>query len=140
RPHSRRNEKKTMWNGELDGKIYLDTILDRKGLYGPAPEALMTGEIIIIDGKACVSRVKSDSTMEVEETFKIKAPLFVYSNVYSWQKVMPSNPVSSIKELEAYVDSVSNQHEEPFAFKLKGKVQSAKVHVQNLPSGTVVKS
>src|SRR5690606_8826532 len=79
--------KRTMWNGELDGKIYLDTIEDKKGLYGIGPEAFMTGEIMVIDGRAFVSRVKSDSTMEVEETFQIKAPFFVYSNVNSWEKV-----------------------------------------------------
>ena len=132
--------KKTMWNGELDGKIYLDTIDNKKGLYGLGPEAFMTGEIMVIDGRAFVSRVKSDSTMEVEETFQIKAPFFVYSNVNSWEKVTISSPVSSIRQLEVYIDSVSKRPEAPFTFKLKGKVQSAKVHVQNLPPGTVVKS
>jgi len=132
--------KKTMWNGELEGKILLDTIVNKKSLYGIGPEAFMTGEIIIVDGQAFVSRVKSDSTMEVEETFEIKAPFFVYSNVNSWEKVTIPTSVSSIRQLEAFIDSVSKKPEAPFTFKLKGKVKSAKVHVQNLPPGTVVKS
>ncbi|MBS3737813.1 MAG: alpha-acetolactate decarboxylase, partial [Psychroflexus sp.] len=60
--------KNVMWKGELGSSIDLDTISDKKGLYGLGPVSHLKGELLINNGKSYVSKVTSDSTMTVEKT------------------------------------------------------------------------
>ncbi len=132
--------KNVMWKGELAGTINLDTIKDKNGLYGLGPVEYLTGELLIIDGKSYVSTVTSDSTMAVDETYQVKAPFLVYANQLDWNiEDLPLN-IKTIKELEEFVDKKTLDFKRPFVFKLKGHVDSAKIHIQNLPKGTKVSS
>ncbi|MBT3175081.1 MAG: alpha-acetolactate decarboxylase [Lentimicrobiaceae bacterium] len=132
--------KNVMWKGELAGTINLDTIKDKKGLYGIGPVEYLTGELLIIDGKSYVSTVTTDTTMVVEETYQVKAPFLVYANQTDWNiEDLPSN-IKTIKELEEFIDKKALDFNRPFVFKLKGQIDSAKIHIQNLPKGTKVSS
>lgn len=132
--------KNVMWKGQLQGTINLDTIKNKKGLYGLGPESFLAGELLINNGNNYVSRVASDSTMIVEKTLNASAPFFVYANVNKWNEVeLPSN-VKSIKDLETYIDNQSKTMKRPFAFKLIGTVSKAIIHIQNLPKNTKVTS
>jgi len=132
--------KNVMWKGELAGTINLDTIKNKNGLYGLGPVEYLTGELLIIDGKSYVSTVTSDSTMEVDETYQVKAPFFVYANQADWNiEDLPSD-IKTIKELEEFIDKKTLDFKRPFVFKLKGQVDSAGIHIQNLPKGTKVSS
>jgi len=132
--------KNVMWKGELFGTIDLDTISDKQHLYGLGPVEYLTGELTIVDGKSYKSTVISDTTMKVEETYKAKAPFFVYSNVNSWQEKNLPDSVQTILQLESYLDQVTKTAKRPFAFKLTGTVESATIHIVNLPKGTKVSS
>jgi len=132
--------KNVMWKGELAGTINLDTIKDKKGLYGIGPVEYLTGELLIIDGKSYVSTVTTDTTMDVKETYQVKAPFLVYANQTDWNiEDLPSN-IKTIKELEAFIDKKTLDFKRPFVFKLKGQVNNAEIHIQNLPKGTKVSS
>ncbi len=132
--------KNVMWKGELAGTINLDTIKDKKGLYGIGPVEYLTGELLIIDGKSYVSTATTDTTMVVEETYQVKAPFLVYANQTDWNiEDLPSN-IKTIKELEEFIDKKTLDFNRPFVFKLKGQIDSAKIHIQNLPKGTKVSS
>lgn len=132
--------KNVMWKGQLQSTINLDTINNKKGLYGIGPESFLTGELLINNGKSYVSRVTSDSTMTVEKTFDTSAPFFVYANVNEWTEMnLPSN-IKSINDLDAFIDSETKNMKRPFAFKLIGTVSNAVIHIQNLPKGTKVSS
>jgi len=132
--------KNVMWKGELAGTINLDTIKNKNELYGLGPVEYLTGELLIIDGKSYVSTVTSDSTMEVDETYQVKAPFFVYANQADWNiEDLPSD-IKTIKELEEFIDKKTFDFKRPFVFKLKGQVDSAGIHIQNLPKGTKVSS
>lgn len=132
--------KNVMWKGELGGKIKLDTITVKNGLYGLGPESYLTGEILINNGKPYVSKVTSDSTMKVIEKFEVSAPFFVYANVTEWNEVeLPSN-VRTIQDLEKFIDDNTTDYKRPFAFKLGGQVSNAIIHIQNLPKGMKVTS
>jgi acetolactate decarboxylase len=132
--------KNVMWKGELGGVIKLDTIKNTSGLYALGPESYLTGEILINNGKAYVSRVLTDSTMVVEKTFNISAPFLVYGNVNEWQEIdLPKN-IKTIKDLETYVNEKTTESKKPFAFKLSGQIINAAIHIQNLPKGTKVSS
>ncbi|MCB0734517.1 MAG: acetolactate decarboxylase [Flavobacteriales bacterium] len=132
--------KNVMWQGELAGVIRLDTIQDKAGLYGLGPESFLTGELLINDGKCYVSRVLSDSTMTVEERCDVSAPFFVYGNVTEWTEMTLPAEVKTTKDVEAFVEQHATHLTAPFAFKLTGEINSAVIHVQNLPANTSVSS
>lgn len=127
-----------MWKGELEAKIALDTISEKTGLYGLGPLAFLKGEILINNGKSYFSKVTSDSTMEVIQSFEIAAPFFVYGNVIEWDQEELLSKVKSIQDLERFIDEKSLELKRPFPFKLTGKVSKARIHIQNLPEGTKV--
>ncbi|HIA36005.1 MAG TPA: alpha-acetolactate decarboxylase [Flavobacteriales bacterium] len=132
--------KNVMWKGELAGTINLDTINDKNGLYGLGPVEYLTGELLIIDGKSYVSAVITDSTMAVKETYQVKAPFFVFANQTEWDVENLSSDIKTIKELEEFIDKKTLDFKRPFVFKLKGQVNNAEIHIQNLPKGTKVSS
>jgi len=132
--------KDVMWKGELQGKINLDTISDQKGLFGLGPISGLTGEILINDGTVYTSKVTSDSTMIVQKNKQVEAPFFVYGNVTSWQEIELPKEVNDLKTLEKFIDETKTNATKPFIFKLKGMVDAAKIHIQNLPKGTKVSS
>lgn len=132
--------KDVMWKGELNGSISIDTIAYKKGLYGLGPESYLTGELLINDGIGYVSRVTSDSTMIVEKSYDLRAPFFVYTNVDDWLEINLSTSIKTIKDIEKLINQKTLEFKRPFAFKLKGKVSKAIIHIQNLPRGTIVTS
>jgi alpha-acetolactate decarboxylase len=132
--------KDVMWKGELQGKINLDTITNRKGLYGLGPNAFLDGEILINNGVTYLSQVTSDSTMVVKKNNTIKAPFFVYANVNDWERMALPNNIKTIKDLEQFIDSITKDKKRPFAFKLIGSITNGIIHVQNLPKGVKVSS
>lgn len=132
--------KNVMWKGELFGTIDLDTIANKQHLYGLGPVEYLAGEILIVDGQSYQSLVLSGTTMKVEETFKVKAPFFVCATVENWKERSLPDSIESIKQLEDYLDLVTTTTIRPFAFKLNGTVETAKIHIVNLPKGTRVNS
>ncbi len=132
--------KNVMWKGELGSSIDLDTLSDKKGLYGLGPESYLTGELLINDGRTYVSRVVSDSSMSVEETDQVSAPFFVYANVNEWTAIDLPSDIKSISDLEEFINRKMSEIKEPFALKLKGEVNHAEIHVQNLAKGSKVSS
>ncbi len=132
--------KDAMWKGELDSKIDLDTISNKNGLYGLGPQTQLTGELLIIDGKSYVSKVETDSTMSVKETYKTGAPFFVFGNVTEWKTINVPSTITNIEALETFVDEQSKEMKRPFAFKVSGTVSDATIHIQNLPPNSKVSS
>lgn len=132
--------KNVMWKGELKSSIDLDTISNRKGLYGLGPVDYLRGELLINNGKSYVSTVTSDTTVTVEETFKTAAPFFVYGNVTEWSEIELPSGVKTIPDLEKFIDDKTIEYKRPFAFKLIGQVSHAMIHIQNLPEGSKVSS
>jgi acetolactate decarboxylase len=130
--------KNVMWKGELFGNIHLDTISNKKNLYGLGPLEYLSGEVLIMDGKSYQSKVVSDTSMLVEETFDIKAPFFGYATISDWNKTILHDSIQTIAQLETYIDQISATSKRPFLFKLSAEVETAHIHVVNLPKGTKV--
>lgn len=125
--------KNVMKKGELFGTIHLDTIANKKHLYGLGPIEYLSGEITVFDGKSYVSRVNADSTMVVSQTFDVKAPFFVYANVENWASLEVPKSVVDLISLETFLASLPNSDEKPFAFKIETEVEETDIHVVNLP-------
>ena len=102
--------KNVMWKGELGSNINLDTIQDRKGLYGLGPVSYLKGELLINDGKSYICKVNSDSTMFVEKTYNTSAPFFVYTNVNNWRSIKLLNTIKNIKDIEHYIESLISSY------------------------------
>lgn len=132
--------KNVMWKGQLYGNIHLDTIANKKHLYGIGPVEYLSGELMIFDGKSYKSTVLSSTTMKVEETFDVKAPFFGYANIKKWQEQQLPDSIQTIPQLENYLDQITKTAKRPFMFKLSGIVETAKIHVVNLPKGAKVSS
>jgi acetolactate decarboxylase len=132
--------KNVMWKGQLYGNIKLDTIYNKTNLYGLGPVEYLSGEILIIDGKAYKSTVVSDTTMKVEETYDIKAPFFGYANISRWTQQTLPDSIHTMQQLEQYLDKVTKSSPRPFMFKLSGTVEQATIHIVNLPKGSKVSS
>ncbi|MFZ1634061.1 MAG: acetolactate decarboxylase, partial [Chitinophagales bacterium] len=129
-----------MHNNQLSGTIHLDTISNKKHLYGLGPAENLMGELIIVDGIAYHSTVTSDTTMLVEKTYNVSAPFFAYANIKKWEAVVLPDSVRNIKQLENYLLSLNKGQTEPFMFRIAGNVETAQIHVFNLPGGTTVYS
>ena len=132
--------KNVMWKGQLYGNINLDTIANKKNLYGLGPVEYLAGEILIIDGKSYKSTVTSDTTMKVEEIYNIKAPFFGYANISKWTEQTLPDSILTIQQLETYLDKITKSSSRPFMFKLSGTVEQATIHIVNLPKGSKVSS
>jgi acetolactate decarboxylase len=132
--------KDVMWNGRLAGSIRLDTIANKKNLYGLGPVSYLSGELLIIDGRAYRSSVMTDSTMTVDETYQTEAPFFVYANVNEWEIQDLPEGIRTIHQLESWLDTNSKQFTGPFAFRLAAVADSAIIHIVNLPKGAKVRS
>jgi acetolactate decarboxylase len=78
--------------------------------------------------------------MIVQKTFDTAAPFFVYANVNDWEIIDLPKEIKNIKDVELLIDQKTKDRKRPFAFKLIGKVESAIIHIQNLPPGTAVSS
>lgn len=131
---------RVMKAGELQGTIYLDTLSNKKHLYGLGPKAYLTGELLIIDGQSYVSSIDETGSIKMEESFEVEAPFFVYANSEKWNTYQLPKTVQNLKELEAYIDSKTKNSKRPFVFKLTGVFSKVNFHIQNLPEGTIVKS
>jgi acetolactate decarboxylase len=125
--------KNVMKKGELFGTIHLDTISNKKNLYGIGPIEYLAGEITVFDGKSYVATVNPDSTMTVTQTFDVKAPFFVYANVENWRKIAVPKSVVDLPTLEDFLSQLPNTNAKPFAFKIQAEVESTDIHVVNLP-------
>jgi acetolactate decarboxylase len=78
--------------------------------------------------------------MSTEKTFNASAPFFVYANVNEWNEITLPEDIKSIKDIESYIDEKTKNQKRPFVFKLAGQVESAIIHIQNLPKGAKVSS
>ncbi|WP_341903421.1 acetolactate decarboxylase [Fluviicola taffensis] len=132
--------KNVMWKGQLYGTLDLDTISNKHHLFGLGPVEFLTGELLIIDGKAYKSSVLTDSTMQVEETFQAKAPFFGYANINSWSEQDLPDHIRTISQLESFLEKITKKSNRPFFFQLKGRIEKAQIHVVNLPKGSTVSS
>jgi len=130
--------RNVMWKGELGSSINLDTIVNKKGLYGLGPLNYLQGELLINNGKSYVSKVKSDSTMSVAQSFDVSAPFFVYGNVTEWNEIEIPLEIKTIQDVEQFIDNKTIEFKRPFAFKIIGQVSNAIIHIQNLPKGIKV--
>ncbi len=131
--------RNVMWEGELAGKVKVDTLHPQATLYGLGPAEYLQGEVMVLAGKAYRSQVQPDSSMVVEIGDAIRPPFFVYAHTAAWDTLSLPDTVVDLPSLEQYLTDAVHE-EKPFVFQLLGTIDTAHIHVQDLAPGSVVSS
>ncbi len=129
-----------MWKGDLEGKILVDTLLSYDSMYGLGPCENLSGEILVWEGNMFISSVKNDKEVKVEKKNNVKAPFFAYSLCKKWNSIYVSDSIITMEQLELFIDKNTVSFAQPFLFKIFAEVDSASVHVVNLPPNSKVSS
>lgn len=108
--------KNVMLKGQRYGTIDIDTISNKQHIYGLGPIEYLAGEILLVDGKGYKSVVVNDTTMLVTETFAMKAPFLGYANIKSWTERKLPDSISTLQQLENYLDLATKNYPGPFLF------------------------
>lgn len=132
--------RNVMHHGQLGGMVSLDTLSGKSHIYGLGPIEYLTGEILLLDGKCYKSTVVNKDSMLVEESSAVKAPFFGYGMINEWFEYKIPDSISTLEQLEAFLDQLTKDKNRPFFFKVLATVENANIHIVNLPKGSKVSS
>jgi len=130
--------KNVMRKGELQGVFDLSRFVNEKHMYGLGPVEYLQGELLVFDGKVYQSSVAAGSNIVMQNNFQVKAPFFVYTKIEEWQEHDFPSTIKTLSDLESYLSEMNQSIQHPFAFRLSGTIESASIHIVNLPKGTKV--
>ena len=131
--------RNVMQKGQLRGVIDLDSLSHTDHLYGLGPVENLAGEIMILNGIGYKATVK-DGSIAVVETFKMKAPFFGYATIEAWTGTVLPDSVTTFVLLEQFLSENSDQISQPFFFRLTATIDSARIHIMDLPEGAKISS
>jgi len=129
--------RNTMFNGQLEGLIQLDSIA-KPGTYGIGPLAYLRGEVLLFDGTVFVSQMEKELGMHVVQRTEVRAPFFVHQRVTEWTTIELPDSVVDLATLDPFLTARYAGAGEPFAFRIAGVIASVDVHIVDVPEGTEV--
>lgn len=113
--------------------IKLDTIANKKHLFGMGPYGRMQGEISVFDGKPFYSSVDETGRGIVSANWEIESPFFVYANVENWNEYVVSTEFNSLENIQKMVAETAQKHgydlKKPFPFRIVGTFQNMTTHI-----------
>ncbi|MAU14976.1 MAG: hypothetical protein CMH46_05490 [Muricauda sp.] len=116
-----------------DLKVWLDTLPQKSHLYGMGPYDRMKGEITVVDGIPFHASAFEDGKAVVGQSWDIRSPFFVYSNVPEWEVFNIDGPLNSVEDIQYKVATLAKEKgydlKEPFAFKVAGEFDQLTVHI-----------
>jgi len=119
--------------GDLSGRIDLETLSKLPHLYAVGPVEGLKGEVTIFDGLPFITHV-DNKNVAVDRSFRHKACFLVYAQVDRWQQVLVPESVKTASELEQFVWRAAFERldvSKPFPFLVKGKPARVQFHVVN---------
>jgi alpha-acetolactate decarboxylase len=131
---------KTMMSGNIQSVISLDSLSNKKNLYALGAMENLKGEIQIFNSKPSNSSVL-DSSLQIKNSYNIKAALLVSAEVKEWNTIEISN-MTTKNDLENTLFEIAKTNgintEKPFPFLLEGTLASLDWHVINWKEGDTV--
>ena len=131
---------RTIMSGDIEPVISLDSLSSKKNFYALGAIENLKGEIQIFDSKPSNSIVM-DSSLQIEDSYNLKAALLVYAEVKEWNSYETENSTTK-NELEAAIFEIAKSNgidtEKPFPFLLEGTVASLDWHVIDWKGGDTV--
>ena len=128
---------RTIMSGNIQPVISLDTLSKKKHLYALGAVDNLKGEIQIFDSKPSNSFV-IDSSLQIKDSYSLKASLLVYAEVEEWDTFQIENSKTKSDLEEQIFELATNSGintEEPFPFLLEGIIASVDWHVINWKDG-----
>ncbi len=117
----------------FDLNIYLDTLVDKSHLFGMGPYDKMKGEITVVDGKPFYTSAFVAGKSVVSQSWDIRSPFFVYSNVKEWEEFILSSSIDGVQEIQEKVAAIAKSNgydlKEPFAFRISGDFDQLTCHI-----------
>lgn len=130
--------KNMMHQGDITAKANLEDLKESKNLYALGALENLKGEILILDSKPFISAEKNEA-LSIDNSFKHKATLLVYSSVKEWKSSNIPDSIISYEELEKHIAQKAKELaidvDKPFPFLIKGKAKSFDWHVINWKDG-----
>lgn len=125
--------REALAEAKSEARVELSQLTRKSHFYGVGAMEGLSGEIAIVDGETIVTQASSSKVLTPMSDTKIaKATYLVGSYVASWQTTMTSSSMMT-KELEELIAQTATKNgfpsQDPFIFQLKGKVESADIHV-----------
>ncbi|MDB9782799.1 acetolactate decarboxylase [Winogradskyella sp.] len=131
---------RTIMSGNIEPVISLDSLSNKKNFYALGAVEYLKGEIQIFNSQPSNSFVV-DSSLQIEDSYKLKAALLVYAEVDEWNSFKTENATTKA-DLESTIIKVAKSNgidtEKPFPFLLEGTVASLDWHVINWADGDTV--
>ena len=131
---------RTIMSGNIQSTISLDSLSNKKNLYALGAYEDLKGEIQIFNGKPSNSFVV-DSSLQIKDTYNLKAALLVYAEIEAWNEFNIDN-ITTKEDLEKTIFETAKANgintEVPFPFLLKGTAVSIDWHVINWIDGDKV--
>ncbi len=113
--------------------IKLDTITNKKHLFGMGPYGRMQGEISVFDGKPFYSSVDEKNRGIVSANWEIESPFFVYANVEKWAEYEVSAEFHSLDDIQKVIAETAQSKgvglKKPFPFRIKGNFDFMTTHI-----------
>ena len=129
--------REIMRKQKLDPNANLQTYARNKNLYALGALEGLSGEIIVIGGKAYHGLIDNDQ-LQVTRGFDYKATLLVTAEVKAWTELALDLEWSNLSELETHIKEAAQQLgldvSQPFPFRLKGTVDQIDWHIINAPA------
>ena len=114
-------------------KVWLDTLPDKSNLFAMGPYDKMKGEITVFNGKPFFATALVTDKGVVSQSWDIRSPFFVYSNVKDWEEFNLDGPINSTHEIQEKVAALAISKgydlKEPFAFRIAGKFNQITAHI-----------
>jgi len=116
-----------------DSKVWLDTLPNKSHLFAMGPYDKMKGEITVFDGKPFYASAFEKGKAVVSQSWDIRSPFFVYSNVRDWVEFELTGPLHNIQEIQEKVGTIAKKQgynlNEPFAFRIAGEFEQITTHI-----------
>ena len=131
---------RTIMSGNIQPVISLDTLSKMKNLYALGAVDNLKGEIQIFDSQPSNSFVV-DSSLQIKDSYNLKASLLVYAEIKAWESFEIKNCVTK-SDLEEQIFKIATEYNidtnKPFPFLLEGNVKSLDWHVINWKDGDTI--
>ncbi|QHI35633.1 hypothetical protein IMCC3317_09790 [Kordia antarctica] len=128
---------RTIMSGNIESVINLDSLSNKKHLYALGAVENLKGEIQIFDSEPSNSFV-SDSSLQINDSYNLKASLLVYAEVEEWDSFQIENSKTK-NDLEEQIFEIAKNSgintDKPFPFLIEGNVASLDWHVINWKDG-----
>ncbi len=125
-------EVRDVMAGDLRAVISFDSLQNKTSLYALGVEENLKGEIQVFNGECLVSRLENDS-IQVSNTFQVKAAMATYAQVSSWVSRLLPLSVTGSESLAGYLEynaeEMGTDVNTPFMFRIEGGVKELAWHV-----------